>query len=194
MFELLPAEIAWYVTGRFYLDTDGALADYGYFLHWSGIAGALFDGPIAETAAHFTFAARPFVATPVNNGALRLSLDPAGEFSVYLQRRPAASFADPASFAAGERIATFRRTGLVVGTTIESATAPPAHAVISTNLFSARLIDSVPFEFGGRRHDLRAIIGAGVTQQGVAAAAPIASPSPRYTAVLPFTGSAIKLG
>ena len=29
---LLPAEVAWYVTGRFYRKTDLSLADYGYVL------------------------------------------------------------------------------------------------------------------------------------------------------------------
>ena len=99
---LLPAEIVWYVTGRFYETQDGALADFGYFLHMGGIQAPLFRGKtIAETNAHFTFAARPFVATAVSNGALDLALDPVGEFSLYLQRDPSATFDDPTSFARG---------------------------------------------------------------------------------------------
>lgn len=66
---LLPAELAWYVTGRFYAAANGGLlADYGYFLHLAGIDTALFDGPVGEGSAHFTFAAVPFEAGAVGNG------------------------------------------------------------------------------------------------------------------------------
>lgn len=197
MSSLLSAELAWYVTGRFYRTPTGSLADYGYFLHLSGIEGALFSGPVGETTAHFTFAARPFVAPDVDNGALTLALDPVGEFSVYLQCEPAGDFDRPDSFAQGERIATFRRTGLVVGTTLAAQIDATSTSVFANNVFSARLIDSRPFEFGGRRYDLGAILG-GVTQFGTAATTPIAFPAtppaaPIYDLVLPFTGSAIAL-
>jgi hypothetical protein len=189
---LLPAELAWYVTGRFYATADGAVADYGYFLHLAGIAGDLFCGPRSETTAHFTFAAQPFHPKGVTNGALNLGIDPVGEFSIFLQRTPAGNFDDPASFAQGERIATLRRVSIVVGTTLDTgATATP---LIASNVFSARLVDATPFEFGGVRHDLREILGAGVTQFGTAAETPIAPAPPNYTAVLPFSGSAIALG
>ncbi len=51
---LLPAELAWYVTGRFYqAEQDGPVADYGYFLHLPFLDVTLFHGPRGE--AH-----RPF--------------------------------------------------------------------------------------------------------------------------------------
>jgi len=102
MTALLPAELAWYVTGRFYqAGKDGPVADYGYFLHLPFPDLPLFDGKRGETTAHFTFAARPFQAQGVTNGGLSLGVDPVGEFSLYLQRRPAGTFDDPASFAQG---------------------------------------------------------------------------------------------
>jgi len=88
---LHSAELAWYVTGRFYSVTDGTLADYGYFLHLAGIEAGLFNGPPGEATAHFTFAAVPFRAGGISNGALSLALDPAGDFSLYLQRTQAPS-------------------------------------------------------------------------------------------------------
>ena len=194
MLQLLSAEIAWYVTGRFYVATDGSVADYGYFLKLAGIDAALFAGAPGAATAHFTFAAQPFVPSSVQNGALSLALDPAGEFSVFLQRHPGADFDDPASFAQGERIATLRRVGLVVGTTVDAGTPSPPAALISSNLFSARLVASAPFDFAGARHDLRDTLGAGVTQLGTAAATAIAPPPPGYRSVVPFSGSAIKLG
>ncbi len=196
---LSPAELAWYVTGRFYRRPDQWLADYGYFLHLSGIDVHLFAGAIGETTAHFTFAAKPFLAGGVSNGALELGLDPAGEFSVYLQREPAGDFDWPESFAQGERIATFRRTGLVVGTTLSAQVGTSAVPVLADNVFSALLIDSRPFEFAGRRYDLAQLLGRGVTQFGTASTVPVAFRAiaphpPTYDLVLPFTGSAIALG
>jgi hypothetical protein len=191
---LLPAELAWYATGRFYGTADGRLADCGYFLHLPFPEAPLFDGPPGETRAHFTFAAKPFEATGLVNGALALDLDPVGEFSLYLQRRPAANFDDPASFARGDCIATFRRTSLVVDTAVGAALGPTTEQVLVTNVFSARLIASYPFEFSGGRHDLAQHLGAGITQFGTAAAMPIVPPPAGYTRVLPFTGSAIALG
>ncbi len=195
---LLPAELAWYVTGRFYRASDGTLADYGYFLHLPFPELPLFHGPRSEAAAHFTFAAEPFKADGLTNGALSLGLDPVGAFSVYLQRRPAGTFDDPASFAQGECIATFRRTSLVVGTTVgvsvgatlTSATTVP---LMGTNVFSARLVSSTRFAFGGGHHDFADALGRGITQFGTAAATPIVAPPAGYTLVLPFTGSAIAL-
>lgn len=194
MTALLPAELAWYATGRFYRAKDGALADYGYFLHLPFLDAPLFDGERAETTAHFTFAAKPFKAHEVDNGALSVGLDPVGEFSLYLQRRPAGTFDDPASFAQGECIATFRRTSLVVGTTVAASVDAKTAPLIGANVFSARLVASSPFEFGGARYDLARHLGQGVTQFGVSSATPIAPPPAGYDLVLPFTGSAIALG
>ncbi|RDZ28195.1 hypothetical protein [Lysobacter silvisoli] len=190
---LLPGELAWYVTGRFYLSDDNELADYGYFLHLAGIDAPLFADDMSAAQAHFTFAARPFAARKVHNGELQLGLDPVGEFSLYLQREPAAHFDDPASFAQGECIATLRRTGLVVGTTVEEGKGKHRTAVLASNVFSAWLLESRPFEFGGRRYDLAEILGAGVTQFGTAAGTPADAPA-GYQLAIPFTGSALALG
>ncbi|MFI0844097.1 hypothetical protein [Mesorhizobium sp. IMUNJ 23232] len=195
MTTLLPGELAWYATGRFYqASKDDLLADYGYFLHLPFIEAPLFDGGHSEKKAHFTFAAKPFKAQEIDNGALKLGRDPVGEFALYLQRRPAGNYDDPASFAEGERIATFRRTSIVIGTTVDATVGKKTASVVGTNVFSARLIASVPFEFGGRRYDLADHLGPGITQFGTAAAVPI-EPAPKgYKLVLPFTGSAIALG
>lgn len=194
MSALLPAELAWYVTGRFYEANDGALADYGYFLHLPLPGARMFDGEPGETTAHFTFAAKPFRAQAAANGALSLGLDPVGEFSLYLQRKPVGTFDDPTSFAEGECIATFRRTSLVVGTTVSDTLGGTTAALFGTNVFSARLIASDSFDFGGRRHDLAHYLGAGITQFGTSAATQIEPTPAGYKRVLPFTGSAIALG
>ncbi|HJU39210.1 MAG TPA: hypothetical protein VJ724_06515 [Tahibacter sp.] len=189
---LLPAELAWYVTGRFYATSDGFVADYGYFLHLAGIDGGLFaDDTKSESTAYFTFAAQPFKPGGVTNGALNLGIDPAGEFSIWLQRTPAGNFDDPSSFARGECIATLRRVSVVVGTTVSAGS--PSAPILASNVFSARIVDAVPFEFRGARYDLREILGAGITQFGTAAETSIEPALLDYVAVLPFSGSALAL-
>ncbi|CAM5762951.1 hypothetical protein LMIY3S_00650 [Labrys miyagiensis] len=195
MIALLPGELAWYATGRFYRTRlDHRLADCGYFLHLPFIDAPLFAGEPSETTAYFTFAARPFKAPELGNGALSLGIDPVGEFSIYLQRQPSGTFDEPASFARGECIATFRRTSLVVGTTVDVSVGATTTAAIGSNVFSARLVSSSPFEFGGGQYDLAGHLGPGITQFGTAAATPIEPAPAHYDLVLPFTGSAIALG
>ncbi|MDZ4814593.1 MAG: hypothetical protein SGI99_18555 [Pseudomonadota bacterium] len=194
MSTLLPAELAWYVTGRFYRKSDQSLADYGYFIHLAGIAAPMFNGAPGESTAHFTFAATPFVATGLVNGTLSLALDPVGEFSIYLQRKPKGNFNSPESFAQGECIATFRRISIAVGTTVAEGAGKQAQALFSSNVFTARLIDSAPFALAGATYDLRQMLGHGVTQFGTAAATPINPPPALYDLVIAFSGSAIALG
>lgn len=185
--DILPGEVAWYVTGRFYAGAGETVFDAGYFLHLQGIEGALFSGAPGEGTAYLTFLAEPFAAPRVANGDITLGLDPVGEFGVYLNREPRASFDDPASFGAGEEVARFRRVSMVVGATIGEGHANTA--LFSSNVFSARLVRSREFELGGRRYDLRRLIPHGVTQWGTAATT--ATGAAQGT---PFVGSAIAIG
>jgi hypothetical protein len=122
----------------------------------------------------------------VANGDITLGLDSVGEFGVYLNREPRASFDDPASFGAGEEVACFRRVSMVVGATVGEGQAHTG--LFSSNVFSARLVRSREFELGGR-YDLRRLMPNGVTQWGTAATTPAGSA--RGT---PFVGSAIAIG
>ena len=192
MQQILPGEVAWYVTGRFYAAEDGTLLDAGYFLHLQGIEGDLFGGEPGEGTAYLTFLADPFSATKVVNGDITLGMDAVGDFAVYLNRAPGATFSDPASFGAGEEVARFRRvavvTGATVGTTVKDL------PLFSLNVFSARLVSCREFELGGRRHDFGRLMPNGITQWGTAATTAIGGALPGYTAVVPFVGSAIAIG
>lgn len=183
----LTGQLAWYVTGRFYASqTDQTLQDVGYFLHLQGIAGELFRGAPSEASAHFTFAAIPFVAKSLTNADIALSLDPVGDFSVFFNPEPsAANFSTPASFAQGQEIAVFRRAGVVMGATVGAS---------SSNVFTARLLRSKPFEFNGIRYDLRDLLPHGVTQWGTASTQPVLPLPQNYSKVLAFVGSAIAVG
>lgn len=189
---ILPGEVAWYVTGRFYAAEDGSLRDAGYFLHLQGIDGrALFRGDPGEGRALLTFLADPFTSRPLDNGGLKLGMDARGEFAVYLNREPRATFRDPASFGAGEEVARFRRVSVVTGATVGLAAAD--QPVFGLDVFSARLVSSRPFELGGRTYDLGRLMPHGITQWGTSSAAPAAR-LPGYTSVVPFVGSAIAIG
>lgn len=191
MGRILPGEVAWYVTGRFYARPDGSLRDAGYFLHVEGIDAPLFAGAPGEGTAHLTFLAHPFTATPVRNGDLSLGLDAKGDFAVYLNRAPAGTFDDPESFGAGEEVARFRRVAVVTGATLGTGSADAP--LLALDVFSARLAASRPFELGGRTYDFARLMPHGITQWGTASTTPAAT-LPGYTSVIPFVGSAVAIG
>jgi hypothetical protein len=186
---ILPGQVAWYVTGRFYASEDNpdTAFDAGYFVHLQGIDAPLFSGAPGEGTAYLTFLAEPFKAEKVYNGDITLGLDPVGEFGVYLNRTAGASFDNPQSFGAGTMIARFRRVSVVMGATVGAGAAN--QALFSANVFSAQLIRSREFELGGRRYDLGRLIPNGVTQWGTAAVTSTGTP-----AGVPFVGSAIAIG
>ena len=193
MNRVLPGEVAWYVTGRFYAAAEGgALLDAGYFLHLQGVDGELFSGAPGEGTAYLTFLADPFTATNVVNGDITLGMDAVGDFAVYLNRAPGATFDDPASFGAGEEVARFRRVAVVTGATV--ATGAKAAPLFALNVFSASLVSCREFDLGGRRYDFGRLMPNGITQWGTAAATAIAGELPGYTSVIPFVGSAIAIG
>ncbi len=129
---ITPGRVAWYVTGRFYLDEQGQLQDLGYFLHLEGVRDALFnDGPIGEATARLTFRSAPFDAQTVTNGNISIGLDVKGDFSVYLNPAGGGDFDDPDSFSRGSCVAVFRRTSVAMGLPesplkVSLKTSPPA--------------------------------------------------------------------
>ena len=190
---IAPARVAWYVTGRFYENEQRQLEDLGYFLHLSGVEGPLFreDGSPGESTALFTFRSRPFVAQTLTNGNLTIGLDSVGEFSLYFNPEAGASFDDPGSFSRGRRIATFRRVSAVMGETLASPL--PGGLALGTNVFTADLVESVPFELGGYWYNLRDLLPCGITQWGTASANPLAT-FPPFQRIVAFAGTAIAAG
>lgn len=178
------AQLVWYATGRFYKTESGDLLDVGYFLHLQGITGSLFSGKPSESTALFTFGSTPFQTCTVDNGGLSVGIDARGTFSIFLREAPGASFDHPDSFSVGRCIATFERVSIVA--TAETST-------LFSNVFSARLVSAEDFPFAGARYDFRELVGYGITQWGLAAAEPI-TPPPQYESVVPFVGSAIRIG
>lgn len=124
------------------------------------------------------------VASTISNGGLDIGLDVKGSFRIYLRDTPGASFDDPACFAIGQCVATFERTSLV---------ATAKQPLTSSNVFTARLVESQPYDFCGATYDFRTLAGSAVTQWGIAGAEPLTPPA-GYASVVPFVGSAIRAG
>ncbi|MCY1014868.1 hypothetical protein [Pyxidicoccus sp. MSG2] len=197
MAPLMAASVAWYVTGRFYVSSDGKTEqDLGYFLHLEGLQGPLFTDMknMSEATARLTFRSEPFTAAKVTNGSLSLSMDVVGDFSLYLKdaKHVGASFEHPDSFSDGKRIATFRRASVVAGGAF--AGMPATHRALSLNVFTARLVWSTEFDFEGQRYDLRQLLPHGITQWGEAGPTVVTPPPKDFSSVLPFFGSAVAVG
>jgi hypothetical protein len=64
---------------------------------------------------------------------------------------------------------------------------------ISSNVFSAELVDSAPFDLDGELYDLRDLLPDGITQWGTMNANPLAT-FPPFTRIAAFTGSAVAAG
>lgn len=193
MSPLPPASLAWYAVGRFWTvpNHDELAFDAGYFLHLGPIR-SLFTpaGARAPGSAHFTFCAAPFAVQTVEATPLKVSVDTAGDFSLYYQREPRGDFGDPASFAAGTRIARFRRPFAVIGEAIALDQDGASARSVLLNQFSAELIDAQAFEHDGRTWDLGELLPNGVTQWGVGLTLPATGTGPSAT----FAGSAIAIG
>ncbi|HEX2834344.1 MAG TPA: hypothetical protein VHW00_15145 [Thermoanaerobaculia bacterium] len=172
-------QVVWYVSGRFYVPNGStAIYDAGFFLHLP-ILGA-------DLTNQFTFLAQPFTSKDFYNGDLKIGIDPVGEFSVFYQETPTATYDDPQSFGHGLRIATFRRVSIVAGVEIAS--------VAQTNVFSSVLTSSTPFTYNDVLYDFAELLPHGVTQWGTASTNIITPPPDGYATVIPFVGSAIAVG
>lgn len=182
MLPLPSARVAWYALGRFWnADPAGQqVFDAGYFAHFDLDGAAVFvpGRPLGPGAAHFTFSSEPLAVTPLQSGPLTVSVDTVGSFWVYYQREPQGDFAKPDSFAKGQRIARFRRPFLVVGAKLGD---------VGLTTFTAELVESSPFEHGGRMFDLGQRLPQGITQWSVGTGSTVETEAT-------FLGSAVAIG
>ncbi len=188
---ITPGRVAWYVTGRFYLDEHGKLQDLGYFLHLEGVRAPLFNGAICEAGARLTFRSAPFEAKKqkITNGDISISLDLKGDFSVYLNPDGGGNFRYPDSFSRGTRIAVFRRVSVEMG----QEPLHPAPGTAATNVFSADLVESVPFAIDKETYDFRDLLPNGFTQWGTLSTPPLPTFRP-FQKINAFTASAVAVG
>lgn len=182
---IAPGRVAWYVTGRFYTDSEGRSFDVGYFPQIKGIHGDFFDSRTPdESSAWFTFYADKFVGTDLVNGDVSMGIYPVGKWHMYLADTPAGNFDTPSSFRQGQRIATFEREGITSGMVIGAT---------SLSVLTFKLLQSVDFSFKGRNYNINDIFPAGVTQ--IAYGSGSLQPGlPSYSTIKCFAATAATVG
>jgi hypothetical protein len=183
MHSAIPSSrLAWYALGRFWPTGPKGeqVFDAGYFAHLDLAGAEMFvpNQPLGPDSAYFTFSSEPLTITPLQSGPLTVSVDTVGSFWVYHQRHPQGDFAKPESFALGTRIARFRRPFLVVGARLGD---------VGLTTFTAELVESTPFEHGGRTYDLGALLPNGITQWSVGTSSTSETDAT-------FLGSAVAIG
>jgi|1186.fasta_scaffold35261_2 hypothetical protein len=103
----IPGQISFEFVGKL-LQNGAAFEGFGYLTRIAGVsASALFSSADhSEATAHFTFHAGTTLTGRSHLNNLEI-LDADGPMVFYHRGVPGASFSDPASFTAGQRVATF---------------------------------------------------------------------------------------
>jgi hypothetical protein len=143
---------------------------YGYFVDIVGLPGPLFSGTPGETTAYFTWSLNAQGALQLQNGdpkdpgSIDVAVLPSGEaFSVYYNANPNQNWNIPASFSAGQPIATFKSEP---GT--QTGVGPVAFV---TQAYS--LVSSHDFFFKGRTFNLARLIPHGFIVSSVSGNIPL---------------------
>lgn len=132
----------------------------GYMAFIEGVDSPLFAGEPSKDTAFFTLRITGGMPYPIDvpvepDPELNVSMLPPGaQFTVFFNASPGPrEWNNPDSFSEGVPIAVFEESALLSNT--GSST--------SFNVFSSRLIDSVPIDFNGQRVDFKKIVPDGVT-------------------------------
>jgi hypothetical protein len=180
-----PGRVAWYVTGRFYTDSQGRSFDVGYFPKIKNIQGAFFNSDTHdEGSAWFTFHAEKFEGTDIINGDVSMGIYPIGKWHMYLADNPAGNFDNPSSFQLGAKIATFEREGITSGMAIGAT---------SVSVLTFKLLKSVEFSFQGKNYNIKDIFPFGVTQIGYGSSS-LQPGLPSYNTIKCFAATATTVG
>lgn len=191
---ILPGKIAWYITGRFYINAKGEAFDVGYFSHIQSITGSPFSNPDTpgEATAYFTFSAMndAFTGQAFYNNDLKMTTYPEGQWAMYYNPKPSGNFADPASFSpkGAQLIATFKRPDGMTGMGLNGT---------AVSILSFELLSSTDFVFGtgkkAKTYNMGDLVPNGVTQFGFGNTAAL-PPLEAYPTVTAFSASALAIG
>ena len=164
---------------------------FGYFPTIEGIPGPLFSGAPGESTAYFTWTLDAAGASQLQNGdpaggGISIAVLPAGrKLSIYYNPKPAQDWNVPASFSAGQLVATFQ------GTTGTQVGAGPVALVTQSYLPQS----ATDFTFNGNVYNLRQLLPHGFTFFTLSANAPVGNSSPPVPPlVFPAAGSAVAIG
>lgn len=157
----------------------------GYFTQIKGIADPLFSGEPSEQTAYFTFTFESPTALRITNGDITtVAFAPGVAFNIYFNPNPSRSWSDPASFATGQLVATYRNG---IGT---SATAGPVTIAEQASVFES----SSDFQFQGHTYNFRFLFPQGFRTAGVIQGASNLGPAAGYPLVFALAGSHVALG
>ena len=199
---LIPAEaqktptsaVACNFVGRFYLNPirlQGEVVGYFTNIHgiFNGMSAPLFNGPLCERNAFFTFRSDVFTlnALPANsdpaNGDLLLFLVSAGKFNIFFHPAPNCDWSNLDTFSNGQQIANFTRPE-VLDLQFEST---------SQHMITETLISSQTFTFKGYNYNFSELVPGGITLFEAISNRQLPPPPAltSFSIVLPFAGSGL---
>lgn len=151
----------------------------GYFPTINGLPGPLFSGAPGENTAYFTWTLNAAGAQVLANGDISVAvLKPGNTLNIYLNANPNQNWDDPASFSAGQLVASFESgEGTQTGR-------DPASLVTQTYV----LTSSQHFFFKGKSFSFAQLIGNGFTMIAFGSNIPLPNALPGPPALV-FTGS-----
>lgn len=153
------------VAFQFVLDLNYLTGDLvGYVAFIEGVDRPLFTGDPSEDTAYFTVRLTKLTPPPIPlpvepDPALSVNLlEPGGQFTVFFNSDPSSrAWTNPETFSQGVPIAVFEESALLnIGA---NANFPG----VGFNVFSSKLIDSMPIDFYGRKIDFNRVVPNGVT-------------------------------
>ncbi len=142
-----PGEVASMSVSRGALSNDFLHAfGYGYYTYINGVNGPMFNGAPSEATAFFTFKTSVATTFPLpQNIDEVMEVSSGATYDIYLNLNPSHDWSNPDSFATGQKVATFLRTGFIL-TGIGFA---------AFETFNSTLQFSQPFTFNGQTIDFK---------------------------------------
>jgi hypothetical protein len=148
---------------------------FGYFPTIQGLPGPLFSGTPGEGTAYFTWSLDASGAAVISNGdpnaagGLSTAILRSGEnLNIYYNPSPNQNWNDPASFSAGQLIATFKS-----GTGTQTGAGPVALVTQSYTLDSSQ-----DFTFNGQAYNLAQLLPSGFTFLALGGNIPVGNSNP----------------
>jgi hypothetical protein len=184
-----PGTVAAHVIGRLLVAPDGTGQMYGYLPFLEGLPAPPFAGAVGEKTAYFTFRSAQFNVQVVPNGSINHLFtipinDTAVGVSLYFNPSPNQDFTNPASFSAGQPVATLR-THKGMATVITGAS--------TSEVGSLELVSATPFTFQGQVVNVQDVLSS-ITLFTYYTATPSSGTLLQSPATFPFGGTAIVNG
>ena len=191
-FDIVPAgQTILTFVNRLYLNPPGQALVAGYFVNIAGLPDPLFAGAPGESTAYFTWSLNASGAMVVPNGdpnagGVSVVVLPAGEtLNIYFNASPNQTWSSPASFSAGQLVATFKSTP---GTQTGSG---PVALVTQTYILDS----SLDFAFKGKTYNFANLIPHGFTVSTLSSNIPAPGAAVfGFPLVFPAAGSAVAVG